>query len=81
MRWGYFDSAEARTNKMLFATDEDTMRYGDVRTFDYGPEPVVSAYTETAQIIDLLPNNVIERSSPRARRRIRTTAFRWNWSI
>jgi hypothetical protein len=59
--WGYFDSAEARTNKLLFASDEDTMRYGDVRTFDYGPEPVVSAYTETAQIIDMLPNNVIER--------------------
>lgn len=58
--WGYFDSAEARTNKMLFASDEDSMRYGDVRTFDYGSEPVVSAYTETAQIIDLLPNNVIE---------------------
>jgi hypothetical protein len=36
------------------------MRYGDVRTFDYGPEPVVGAYAETAQIIDLLPNNIIE---------------------
>jgi hypothetical protein len=59
--WGYYDSAEARTNKVLFATDDDTMKYGDARTFDYGPEPVVSAYAETAQIIDLLPNNVIER--------------------
>ncbi len=59
--WGYYDSAEARTNKVLFATDEDTMKYGDVRTFDYGQEPVVSAYAETAQIIDLLPNSVIER--------------------
>jgi hypothetical protein len=58
--WGYFDSDEARTNKVLFATDDDTGRYGDVRTFDYGPEPVVSAYHETAQLIDLLPNNVIE---------------------
>ncbi len=44
IRWGYYDSEEARTNKMLFATDEDTMRYGDVRTFDYGPDPVVGAY-------------------------------------
>ncbi len=61
IRWGYYDSPEARTNKLLFASDEDTMRYGDVRTFDYGPEPVISAYSETAQIIDLLPNNVIER--------------------
>ena len=58
--WGYFDSAEARTNKMLFASDEDAMRYGDVRTFDYGTEPVVGAYSEIAQIIDLLPNNLIE---------------------
>ena len=45
---------------MLFATDEDVGRYGDVRQFDYGPNPVVSAYAEMAQIIDLLPNNVIE---------------------
>ena len=58
--WGYFDSPEARTNKLLFATDDDTARYGDVRTFDYGPEPVVNAYAETAQLIDLLPNTVIE---------------------
>jgi len=60
IRWGYYDSPEGRTNKMLFATDDDTQRYGDVRTFDYGPDPVVSAYSETAQIVDLLPNNVIE---------------------
>ena len=61
--WGYFDSAEARTNKVLFATDEDEEagRYGDVKTFDYGAEPVVSTYNETAQLIDLLPNNVIEK--------------------
>ena len=60
IRWGYYDSEDARTNKMLFATDEDTAKYADVRTFDYGPEPVVGAYNDTAQIIDLLPNNVIE---------------------
>ncbi len=59
--WGYFDSAEARTNKLLFATDDDVGRYGDVQRFDYGPEPVISAYAETAQLIDLLPNSVIER--------------------
>jgi hypothetical protein len=58
--WGYFDSPEARTNKMLFGTDEETLRYGDVRLFDYGDEPVVSAYTRIAEIIDLLPNNIIE---------------------
>jgi len=58
--WGYFDSAEARTNKMLFATDDDVGRYGDVQRFDYGPDPVKSAYAQTAQLIALLPNNVIE---------------------
>ncbi len=60
IRWGYFDNPEARTNKLLFATDDDTGRYGDVRTFDYGPDPVVNAYAEMGQIVDLLPNNVIE---------------------
>jgi hypothetical protein len=58
--WGYADSPEARTNKMLFATDEDVGVYGDVRRFDYGPDPVISAHTETAKILNLLPNNVIE---------------------
>lgn len=60
IRWGYFDSAEARTNKILFATDEDQPKYGDVRTFDYGPEPVVGAYNELASLINLLPNSIIE---------------------
>ena len=60
IRWGYFDSDEARTNKMLFATDEDSEKYADVRTFDYGPEPVIGDYNEMAQMIELLPNAVIE---------------------
>jgi hypothetical protein len=58
--WGYFDSSEARDKKMLFATDDDVGRYGDVRTFDYGPDPVISAYANMAETIDLLPNAVIE---------------------
>jgi hypothetical protein len=45
---------------MLFGTDEETQRFGDVRLFDYGDEPVVSAYAKIAQMIDLLPNNIIE---------------------
>ncbi len=61
IRWGYFDSLEARTNKMLFGTDDDTIRYGDVRTFDFGSDPVVNDYCDTAQAIAVLPNNVIER--------------------
>jgi hypothetical protein len=58
--WGYFDSGEARTNKMFFGTDEDTFRYGDVRRFDYGADPVVGAYGRIADTVDLLPNAVIE---------------------
>jgi hypothetical protein len=58
--WGYANSSEARDKKLLFATDQDTGRYGDVRTFDYGTNPVISAYCEIANIIDLLPNNIIE---------------------
>ena len=60
IRWGYFDSSEARTNKLLFASDEALDRYYDVRAFDYGPYPVVSAYTALAEEINLLPNTVIE---------------------
>jgi hypothetical protein len=59
--WGYFDSPEARDKKLLFGTDQDTGVYGDVRRFDYGEDPVVGAYNDIAQIIDLLPNNIIER--------------------
>lgn len=60
IRWGYYDSPEARTNKLLFASDEDTARCGDVRRFDYGPMPVVNAYAEMAELLGMLPNNVIE---------------------
>jgi len=58
--WGYFDSSEARDNKLLYGSDEETLRFADVRAFDYGDEPVISDYSQIAQIIELLPNNVIE---------------------
>ena len=58
--WGYFNTTEARDKKMLFATDDEVGRYGDVRPFDYGPDPVVNAYAEMAETIDLLPNTLIE---------------------
>jgi hypothetical protein len=58
--WGYFNSSEARDKKMLFATDEDTFRYGDVRRFDYGADPVVNAYANMAETINLLPNAILE---------------------
>ncbi|HTL17307.1 MAG TPA: zinc-dependent metalloprotease [Patescibacteria group bacterium] len=58
--WGYSNDNEVRDKKMLFATDDEVGQYGDVRLFDYGTNPVVNAYCEIAQILDLLPNNVIE---------------------
>lgn len=60
IRWGYFNDPEAHEKKILFATDEDAYAYGDVRTFDYGCDPVVSAYAQIAQVEDLLPNSIIE---------------------
>ena len=58
--FGYFDSTEARDKKLLFGTDQDIRRFGDVRPYDYGEDPVVGAYNEIAQLIDLLPNSIIE---------------------
>lgn len=58
--WGYLNSSEPRDKKMLFATDDDLGRYGDVRTFDYGTNPVVNTYCDIAQTLALLPNNLIE---------------------
>jgi hypothetical protein len=60
IQWGYFDSSNARDQRLLFATDQDAFRYGDVQVFDYGNEPVVTAYAELAEQIDLLPHSVIE---------------------
>ena len=67
--WGYFDSPEAREKKMLFATDDDIGRYGDVRTFDYGPDPLVNAYSEMAQISTCCPTTSSRPSSAPARPR------------
>ena len=60
IQWGYFDSKEAVEKKLLFATDGDIFRYGDVATFDYGPEMVVSGYADLGATIHNLPNSIIE---------------------
>jgi hypothetical protein len=60
IKWGYFDSPEVREKKMLFGTDQDIRRFGDVRLFDYGADPVVNAYAENAHFIENLPNTLIE---------------------
>ena len=54
------DRQEAIEKKLLFATDEDMLYYGDVETFDYGVEPVVSVYADAASAIQNLPNAIIE---------------------
>ena len=62
IRWGYFDSPEARTNKLLFATDDDTMEIRRCARLRLRPGTGRRCLlTDMAQIIDLLPNNVIER--------------------
>jgi hypothetical protein len=60
IQWGYFDDKSVVTNKVLFATDQDASRYGDVATFDYGNEPLLAAYSDLRDTIQYLPNNVIE---------------------
>jgi hypothetical protein len=61
IQWGYFDSKEPSEKKMLFGTDQDAGRYGDVQRFDYGEEPLVAAYGELATYLRTLPNTLIER--------------------
>ncbi len=61
IQWGYFDSKEPADKKMLFGTDQDVGRYGDVQRFDYGNEPVVAAYSELATTLRTLPNSIIEQ--------------------
>jgi hypothetical protein len=60
INWGYFDGSEARDKKLLFGTDQDVGRYGDVYPFDYGADPVVGDYSQLAELISLLPNDIIE---------------------
>jgi hypothetical protein len=60
IQWGYFNSSHARDQRLLFAADQDAARYGDVHVFDYGAEPVVTAYAELAEQVRLLPNSIIE---------------------
>ncbi len=60
IQWGYFDNQEAVEKKMLLGVDQDSGAYADVKTFDYGPDPVVSSYGEIADQIRNLPNSVIE---------------------
>lgn len=61
IRWGYLASNEVVEKKMLFGTDQDIQTYGDVTPFDYGNEPLISAYASIGEEIKNLPNSVIEQ--------------------
>lgn len=61
IEWGYLASNEVVDKKMLFGTDQDTRKYGDVAPFDYGTEPVVAAYAAMGEDIKNLPNSLIEQ--------------------
>lgn len=61
IRWGYANSNEVADKRMLFATDQDVEKYGDVERFDSGVEPVVSAYAAIGEELKNLPNSLIEQ--------------------
>ena len=61
IQWGYFDDKTAQEQKLLFATDQDAARFGDVRTFDYGARPIIAGYNEISSTLRGLPNSLLER--------------------
>lgn len=61
IQWGYFDSKEPVEKKMLFGSDGDVGRYGDVIRFDYGSDPLIAAYNDLSAALRLLPNTLIEQ--------------------
>ncbi len=60
IQWGYFDSNEAKEQKMLFGTDDAVVRYRDVRTFDYGADPLTADLAVIERELRTFPNTVIE---------------------
>ena len=60
IQWGYYDGKEPTEKKLLFGTDQDAGRYGDIIRFDYGTEPVVAAYSDLSGTLHNLPNSLIE---------------------
>lgn len=61
LRWGYFDDKTVVEEKLLFASDEETSRFGDANRFDYGADPLLAQYNELSSAIRFLPNTLIER--------------------
>ena len=61
IQWGYLGSLAVADKKIMFATDEDMAVYGDAMVFDYGAEPLVSAYADLGEMLKNLPSSFIER--------------------
>ena len=61
IQWGYMASTAVTDKKIMFATDEDQVVYGDAMVFDYGAEPLISAYADLGETLKNLPNSFIER--------------------
>ncbi len=61
IQWGYFGDKEVVESKRLFATDNDAGRYGDVNTFDFGAEPVITGFASIAETLHGAAGSFIER--------------------
>ncbi len=61
IQWGYMASTAVTDKKIMFATDEDQVVYGDAMVFDYGAEPLISAHADLGETLKNLPNSFIER--------------------
>ncbi len=60
IQWGYYDDPAVADEETLFASDDDAFRWSDVTTFDYGKDPVVTAYANIADTVNRLPSTLIE---------------------
>ncbi len=60
IQWGYYDDPTVAEEETLFASDDDAYRWDDVTVFDYGKDPVVTAYANISDTINRLPGSLIE---------------------
>ncbi len=61
IQWGYHDDRTVAEKKTLYAADRDTITWDDVAVFDYGPDPVVTAYAAISDTVRQLPNSLVEQ--------------------
>ncbi len=61
IQWGYFGKTTAIDEKMLFGSDDEVGRYGDLQRFDYGTEPIVTSMSDVGKRINGLPSRIIEQ--------------------